>query len=421
MRVSSNRAFQLLREMAFERVSCSENEEKAANRLLEEARSIGAQAHMETFSVPCGRVRAAKLVVTAPYEREYEVTGYERSLSTPAGGLDADFYYAEDVLPGHLKRAEGKIVMINGRLRRKDFAKLQQAKAAAILTFSGTVLDRRGETDLDKRKLRETLTDAFGDAIALNLRAKDAAEIVRRGAKRMHIEVDSERYEGTSRNVCATIPGEAYPDQIISFGAHYDSVHFSTGVYDNMAGSVILMELLRYFMAHRPARTLQFNWYGSEEQGLLGSKAWTSAHESELGKHVLMINVDVAAPTLGHSIAHVLATDQAKQFTERLMEKAEAPILVKADIYSSDCVPFADHGVPAVNICRFGAPGADFIHDRRDSLKSGYIDSHALDITLRHTLYLAKHVVNRKRFPIAREIGDEMKDKIDKYLFRKEE
>ena len=315
MRVSSNRAFQLLREMAYERVSCSENEEKAANRLLEEARSIGAQAHMETFSVPCGRVRAAKLVVTAPYEREYEVTGYERSLSTPAGGLDADFYYAEDVLPGHLKRAEGKIVMINGRLRRKDFAKLQQAKTAAILTFSGTVLDRRGETDLDKRKLRETLTDAFGDAIALNLRAKDAAEIVRRGAKRMHIEVDSERYEGTSRNICATILGEAYPDQIISFGAHYDSVHFSTGVYDNMAGSVILMELLRYFMAHRPARTLQFNWYGSEEQGLLGSKAWTSAHESELGKHVLMINVDVAAPTLGHSIAHVLATDQAKQFT----------------------------------------------------------------------------------------------------------
>ena len=48
MRVSSNRAFQLLREMAYERVSCSENEEKAANRLLEEARSIGAQAHMET-------------------------------------------------------------------------------------------------------------------------------------------------------------------------------------------------------------------------------------------------------------------------------------------------------------------------------------------------------------------------------------
>ena len=30
------------------------------------------------------------------------------------------------------------------------------------------------------------------------------------------------------------------------------------------------MELLRYFAAHRPARTMKFNWFGSEEQGLLG-------------------------------------------------------------------------------------------------------------------------------------------------------
>ena len=56
-------------------------------------------------------------------------------------------------------------------------------------------------------------------------------------------------------------------------------------------GSVIIMELLKYFAEHKPARTLKFNWYGSEEQGLLGSKAWTAAHADELDKHVLMVNV----------------------------------------------------------------------------------------------------------------------------------
>lgn len=360
MEVSARRAFALLKSLAFERLSGSDAEKCAAETLLAEAQGCGVDAHIEKFSVPCGRVGSARLVVTAPYQKEYAVTGYERSLSTPEGGLDADFYYAEDLLPAHLLHVKGKIVMINGRLRRADYEKLQKAGAAAILTFSGTTLDRPSETDCDIRKLRETMTEPFGFAVALNMRAADAAEIVRRGAARMHIEIDSECVEGTSRNVCAVIPGTQYPDEIISFGAHYDSVHFSTGVYDNMSGSVINMELLRYFATHRPARTMKFNWFGSEEQGLLGSKAWTAAHAEELSKHVLMINVDVAAATLGHNIAPVLATQEAVGYVDALMCELGVPCKVKLDIYSSDCVPFADHGVPAINLCRFGASGADY-------------------------------------------------------------
>jgi len=379
----------------------------------------GVDVHIEEFSVPCGKVNSARLVVTAPYKKEYAVSGFERSLSTPEGGLDAEFYYAEDLQDVHLKNCKGKIVMVNG-LRRNDYKKLMKAAPAAILTFSGSVLDRESETDLGIRKLRETMTEPFGSAIALNLRAKDAAEIVRRGAKEMHIEIDSESYDGVSRNVCAVIEGEKYPDEIVSFGAHFDSVHFSTGVYDNISGSVILVELMRYFAAHKPARTLKFNWYGSEEQGLLGSKAWVKAHEDELEKHVLMINVDVAAPTLGVNIAPVLGTEKTVGYVDALMKEIGVGCGVKMDIYSSDCVPFADKGVPAINLCRFGAPGANFIHDRRDNLKSGYLDENALGITLKQALYLAKRTVNAEVFPIERKISDEIKEKVDKYLFKKD-
>lgn len=418
MDVSAHRAFSLLRELAFERVSGSEEEKKAAERLLEVALSTGVQAHIEEFPVPCGMVDHARLVVTAPYEKEYEVTGYECAASTPDAGLDGAFYYAEDLLPLHLAHARGKIVMINGRLRRADYEKLQKAGVAAILTFSGTTIDRESETDCDIRKLRETLTEPFGDAVALNLRAADAAEIVRRGAKTMHIELIGERYTGTSRNVCAVIEGAKHPDEIISLGAHYDSVYFSTGVYDNMSGSVILTELLRYFAAHRPDRTLKFNWYGSEEQGLLGSKAWVAAHEDELDKHVLMINVDVAAATLGHNIARVLATDAGVGYVDALMRELGTACETKLDIYSSDCIPFADRGIPAVNLCRFGAPGANYIHDRRDCLASGYIDERALDITLQQALFLTKRAANAAFFPIERKIDDEIRKKVDEYLFK---
>ena len=57
MNVSAHRAFGLMKELAFERVSCSEAERKAAERLLAEAHSAGLQAHLEEFTVKCGQAR----------------------------------------------------------------------------------------------------------------------------------------------------------------------------------------------------------------------------------------------------------------------------------------------------------------------------------------------------------------------------
>jgi aminopeptidase YwaD len=418
MDVSAHRAFSLLKELAYERLSGSQAEKDAAQRLLAECRAAGVEANIEEFTVACGNVGKARLVVTEPYVKEYEVTGYERALSTPEGGLDAEFYYAENLLPAHLQNISGKIVMMNGYMRRVDYEKLQKGGAAAILTFSGSILDRRSESDCDIRKLREIITEPHGFATALNLRAADAAEIVRRGAKKMHIELESECLDGVSQNVCAVIEGTERPDEIISFGAHYDSVHFSTGVYDNMSGSVIIMEIMKYFAAHRPARTMKFNWYGSEEQGLLGSKAWVKAHKDELDKHVIMINVDVAAATLGQNAAMVIGTDASVGYVDSLMREMGVPCDVKLDIYSSDCIPFADNGVPSVNFCRFGAQGAGFIHDRRDNLKSNFIDEKSLNITLRQTLDFARRIDGAKVFPMTREIADEVKTKVDEYLFK---
>lgn len=419
MKVSANRAFSLLKELAYERVSCSDAEKRAAERLLEVAQSTGASAHIEEFSVACGRVSHARLVVTEPYTKEYEVTGYERGLSTPEGGVDLAFYYAEGAEDAHLPHVRGKAVMVNGRLGKTVYEKLMKAGAAAILTFDGTTLDRRSETDCDIRKLRPVMTEEVGPCTALHMRTMDAAEIVRRGARRMHIELTAEEYEGTSRNVCAVIEGTEKPEEIISFGAHYDSVYFSTGVYDNMSGSVIIMELLRYFAENRPTRTMKFNWYGSEEQGLLGSKAWVKAHEDELDKHVLMVNVDVAAPILGKNGAPVLGTEKAVAYVDGLMREAGIACEVKMDIYSSDCIPFADKGVPAVNLIRFGVSGAGYIHDRRDNLKSGYLSAEALDITLQQALMFAQRVDAAKVFPIERRISDEIVKKVDEYLFKK--
>ena len=66
-------------------------------------------------------------------------------------------------------------------------------------------------------------------------------------------------------------------------------VHISA--YDNGAGSVILVKLFEYFYNNKPTRTVRFIWCGSEEMGLLGSKAHVKLHEEELDKYVYCCNL----------------------------------------------------------------------------------------------------------------------------------
>ena len=417
--VSAKRAYELMLSLAHERVSCTGAETEAAERLKAEAEKIGADCRIETFTASCGRVTEAKLIVLEPYEKVYDVTGYIRSESTPDQGLELELAYVEDALPANLVGAEGKAVLVNGRIGYAMYERLQKAKPVAIISFSGTIFDREDETDLDIRKLRETYSGEFGGNIMVNLRARDALEMVTFGASKVRIVVKSSRYDGISRNVCAEIRGTEFPDEIVSFGAHYDSVDFSTGSYDNMSGSVIIMEMLRYFMANPPKRTVKFNWYGSEEQGLLGSKAWTAAHKDELEKHVLMINVDVAGPILGSEKIFTMGAEPMKNYIEGMMNELGRAAKVEEHIYSSDSVPFADNGVPAVNFCRFASQGTGYMHDRRDDPALAFLSAKALGITLDNVLAFSKRVINAPVFPIAREISSSMKDSVDKYLFRK--
>ncbi|MEG1027743.1 MAG: M28 family peptidase, partial [Oscillospiraceae bacterium] len=101
------------------------------------------------------------------------------------------------------------------------------------------------------RKIRDNL-EKFGNIPAVNIRVADAFDIVLNKASKIKLTVKNNNVELTSNNIVATIKGTEYPEEIIAIGGHYDSVEFSTGVYDNGAGSVIVMELLRYFQKNPP-------------------------------------------------------------------------------------------------------------------------------------------------------------------------
>ena len=414
MTVSEERAFELLKKMAFERVSGTDEERRAAEILRDEAASFGVSAEFDPFFVEDADVLRAELEVLSPFHKKYEVTGFKRSADTPDEGLTAGFLYVEDAAEALLQDARGRIVLTND-VRRNAYERIVKAGAAGVITWSGDFSDDPAHSDLNICKLRPMLTDAFGFLPAVNMRAADAIDLVRSGAETVRLTVKNRNATRESRNVVCTIPGTDRADEEILLGGHYDSVYFSTGVYDNAAGCVVLMELMRYFKANPPRRTLKFVFFGSEEQGLLGSKHYAASHDLE--KTVFMVNADVGGPVLGANKAYLTCNQDGVAYVAALLNEGGYAFEVKQSIQSSDSIPMTDAGVPCLNINRAAAHGAGVMHSRLDTVS--FLSARGLGQILYPALDIMKRLDGASVFPIKREVPQEVRDMVDRYLYRK--
>lgn len=417
MDICGKREMELLEKIGFTRTAGSAEELQAAEILKAECEALGVPVILQDFEIEDAEIETAVLEILEPYQQSYPVTGYKCAQNTFGDGLTAEFLYVEDGDEVSLYDAKGKIVLVNGFMRVPLFKKLMQAGVAGIVTMEGELRDDREGTDLATRKLRRTLR-AFGNVPMVHTRVLDAFDMVKRGASKARIVLKNTTVERTSHNVIATVVGREKPEEIVSFGAHYDSVDFSKGVYDNGAGSVINMEILRYFVENPPYRTVKFMWYGSEEIGLEGSWAYVKAHKEELADHLLMINVDVGGPVLGVDKIAVTAEEGLVSFAQYMMKICGCGAAVKQGIYSSDSIPFADSGVPAINFSRDGAPGAAYIHNRFDTLS--FLSPEALEKTTRLVLEVSRALINGRMFPVERKVPQNMVEAVEKYLYKKE-
>ncbi len=100
----------------------------------------------------------------------------------------------------------------------------------------------------------------------------------------MDLQVAYTNEDGMEHNIIAEIPGTDLSDEVVMFGAHFDSWHTGTGATDNAAGSSVMMEAARILLKTieetgvRPRRTLRLALWTGEEQGLFGSKAYVGDH-----------------------------------------------------------------------------------------------------------------------------------------------
>ena len=405
------RAYQFVADTAYVRESGTKGEHKAAEYILKEAEKIAAQPgketyiqtpRMELFQCPDFQEKRAELTICQPYEKSYRVRAYLNGACTPAEGITAPFLFVGKGDDISLSKAKGAVVLVCDPVREDMINKIKDAGAVGFVTVCGTPLDQ-GE-DRTPIQYRRKACDLPGAAIHY----LDAVEIVEKEASMCRLNIQQSEISRNSANVAVRILGTEFPEEIVTVTAHYDSVPEGPGAYDNMSGGAMAMEAFLYFAEHRPARTMEFIWFGSEEKGLIGSQNYVKSHENEMGKHVFNLNVDLAGQLLGGNVLGVTADPTVCAALKALMEENQLGVTIKNQVWASDSNTFAWKAVPALTLNRDGFG----MHTRHDTVE--YISPRALAEGAKTLCTAAAWVANEPELSFEREIPAYMKRELEK-------
>ena len=390
---------------AYVRMGGSAEELKTAEYLRQQVRDMGLDAQIVPFDVPMATIGKATFQADGV---EITCKGY---LCAGNADVEAPFYYLRGGDKYSLSQCKGKIVMVDGYLGYWVYQDLLENGALGFVTYDGNA--NYVDFDIDQRELRSYVHK--GNRLpGVNINAKDAIRLINQGVTTAKIKLEQEETVGQSHNVILDLPGEI--DQYIALTAHYDSTSLSQGAYDNMSGSVGLLGIAEHFAKNPHRYGLRFIWCGSEERGLLGSKAYCE-NEEALKNCALCINLDMIGCIMGKFISCVTGEEKLCHYISYLGSELGFPIRVEQDVYSSDSTPFADKGVPAVSFARIAPSNTATIHNSYDTqaLMKGEQMAEDIDFLVAFTNRMA----NAKLCPVAKEMPENMKEKLDTYLCRK--
>lgn len=391
---------------AYVRTGGSDAELKCAEYLKQCCAELGLDAHLEPFAVDMAAIRTAVL------EADGEQIPCKGYLCAGSGEVEAPLYYLPHADKYTLSQIKDKIVMIDGYLGYWMYKDLLDNGAVGFITYDGNA--NYADFDIDQRELRSYVSG--GNKLpGVNINAKHAISLIEKGVSNVKITLEQDEYVGLSRNVVMDMPGEI-PETIV-FTAHYDSTSLSQGAYDNMSGCMGLLGLAEYFKERPHRYSLRFIFCGSEERGLLGSKAYVASHEKELGKIVLNINLDMIGSIMGRFIVCCTSEAELVHYVSYFAMEKGFSAYAYQDVYSSDSTPFADKGIPAVSFARSAPGNTATIHNSYDT--SAVMKPEHVIADTEFICAFADRMANAVRCPVKREMPDNMKDKLDRYLLRK--
>ena len=211
----------------------------------------------------------------APVRRSIELEAIDYSPSTPPGGIQERIVQSSGngCSANDFSQANGRIALVErGTCFIADKAQNAQAAGAlALLVFSterGPMNATLGDPDTSGIPVA-----AVEQSVGRSLSATRDAVV--------RIEIVTRKRRTSSQNVVADTHQQR--GRVLLVGAHLDSVLLGPGINDNGTGVATLLEIARVVKQRGPRMAVRFAFWGAEEFGLFGSRAYAdSARRQEL-------------------------------------------------------------------------------------------------------------------------------------------
>jgi carboxypeptidase Q len=367
-------------------------------------KAIGLEnVHTEKWQMSRGWTRvSASAELLEPVERRLKIDSMGWVGSTPAGGAEGEVvpvndYNMDNEITKNASNWAGKILLVvqKGEAPKdsmSSFAKFGPFLKAAYAAHAVAVLGGQGGRKSAGMRLTHTGVlgfDTFYDIPVVSMTTEDQDLLERfldQGKTlRMKIDVQNRVTDGPveTANVVGEIPGTEHPEQIIVAGGHLDSWDLAEGSTDDGTGATSVLGAAEAIVksGRKPRRTIRFVLFTGEEQGLLGSLAYTKIHKAEMSNHLGDIILDfgqgpITALSLGGRDDLIPAF---KRFANSMKAFGDLKVDDKV-IFGTDTGPFTLAGLPGINMDQ-ESPEYKYTHhsavDTLDKVKPEVLEQNA--------------------------------------------
>lgn len=340
----------------------------------EKMKSIGLEnVHTETWQMSRGWTRiSASAEMLSPAHHRMVVDSLGWVGSTSEGGVEADIvtvnlYRLADEMKNNSGKWAGKVILVVREGdppgdRRGLFGQFGPFLKAAYDAHAVAVIGGQGGSKSQGMNLTHTGAlgfDSYYDIPVVSMSNEDQSQIERfldRGKPvRIRINVQNRATSGPvdSANVVGEIRGSEHPEEIVVVGGHLDSWDLAEGTTDNGMGVTTTLGAAEAIVKSglKPRRTIRFVLFTGEEEGLLGSFAYTKMHQAEMSNHVAAVILDngqgpVTAMNLGGR-ADLVPT--VTTFAKSLQAFGEIAVNDNVE-FGTDTGPFSVAGLPGINL-----------------------------------------------------------------------
>jgi carboxypeptidase Q len=370
--LKDDKAYDITRDLTTEngpRLAGSPAEARARDWAVARMNTEGlSNVRVEPFNITYwGRVRESAHIV-GPFSQRLDVRAAGGSAGTPEGGIEAQVVRFADMAALSAAPAgslAGKIAFVDGVMtvtrdgssygtsvaKRRDCAPEAASKGAlACLVRSAGTSQRHVHVGQGRRGEQS----AIPVLIMANADAEQLARILQKGPTSVRLNSQVETLNNApSGNVIGEIRGTERPNEIVVLACHLDSWDLGTGALDDAVGCGIVTAaaLNTVAIAGPPKRTIRIIWYGSEEVGVLGGRAYAAANLPTIETHVFAGESDSGGGTIYRSDFKFGAA--ARPIANAIARSLRPLTITRGGDNASggpDIVPLMSIGVPVIDL-----------------------------------------------------------------------